>query len=84
MNDVQPRRAATMALRCLSLYQAARAGRPTSCRFHPSCSAYAAEAITEHGLLRGGALAIRRLARCTPLSRAGVDLVPPARTGAAR
>ncbi len=84
MNDVQPRRAATVALRCLSLYQAARAGRPTSCRFHPSCSAFAAEAIAAHGLLRGGALAIRRLARCTPLSRPGVDLVPPADTGAAR
>jgi uncharacterized protein len=73
-----------MALRCLSLYQAARAGRPTSCRFHPSCSAYATEAITEHGLLRGGLLAIRRLARCTPLSRPGVDLVPPAHAGAPR
>lgn len=84
MNDAQPGRAATMALRCVALYQAARAGRPTSCRFHPSCSAYAAEAITAHGLFRGGALAIRRLARCTPLSRPGVDLVPPTRAGAAR
>jgi len=72
-----------MALRCLALYQAARAGRPTSCRFHPSCSSYAAEAITAHGLWRGGRLALRRLSRCTPLSRPGVDLVPPARQGAA-
>jgi len=72
-----------VALRCLSLYQAARAGRPTSCRFHPSCSAYAAQAITDHGLWRGGLLALRRIARCTPLSHPGVDLVPPARHGAA-
>jgi uncharacterized protein len=84
VNEVQPRRGATLALRCLSLYQAARAGRPTSCRFHPSCSAYATEAITEHGLVRGGLLAIRRIARCTPLSQPGVDLVPPAPTGVAR
>ncbi len=83
MNDLQPRGGAAVALRCLSLYQAARAGRPTACRFHPSCSAYAAEAITAHGLWRGGALALRRLARCTPLSRPGVDLVPPAH-GASR
>jgi uncharacterized protein len=83
VNDVQPRGGAAMALRGLSLYQAARAGRPTSCRFHPSCSAYAAEAITAHGLVRGGVLALRRLARCTPLSRPGVDLVPPVHTRAA-
>jgi putative membrane protein insertion efficiency factor len=84
VNEVQSRRGVTTALRCLSLYQVARAGRPTSCRFRPSCSAYATEAITEHGLVRGGLLAIRRLARCTPLSRPGVDLVPPAHSGAAR
>jgi putative membrane protein insertion efficiency factor len=71
-----------VALRCLALYQAARAGRPTSCRFHPSCSSYAAEAITSHGLGHGGLLALRRIARCTPLSRPGVDLVPPPRHGA--
>ena len=83
MNDVRPRGGAALALRGLALYQAARAGRPTSCRFHPSCSAYAVEAITSHGLWRGGRLALRRVARCTPLSRPGVDLVPPARHGAA-
>jgi uncharacterized protein len=83
VNDARPRRGTTMALRCLSLYQAARAGRPTSCRFHPSCSTYAAEAITAHGLARGSLLAVRRVVRCTPLSRPGVDLVPPAHRGAA-
>jgi len=71
-----------LARRAIATYQAARAGRPTACRFHPSCSAYADEAIAIHGLGRGGWLAVRRLARCRPFGRHGVDLVPPARAGA--
>ncbi len=72
------------ALRAVALYQAARAGRPTSCRFHPSCSAYATEALRTHGLWRGGSMALRRVARCRPFGAHGVDLVPPTSTGAAR
>jgi putative membrane protein insertion efficiency factor len=50
-----------------------------SCRFVPSCSAYAAEAIDRHGAVRGGALAVRRLLRCHPFGRHGLDPVPPVR-----
>lgn len=46
------------------------------CRFYPSCSEYAIEAVREHGAWRGVALAARRLSRCHPLHRGGVDLVP--------
>jgi putative membrane protein insertion efficiency factor len=47
-----------------------------SCRFHPSCSQYAEEALEQYGLLRGGWLATRRLCRCGPWHPGGFDPVP--------
>lgn len=52
---------------------------PQLCRFYPSCSAYAVEALTEHGLFRGGWLTLRRLLRCGPWHPGGLDPVPPRR-----
>lgn len=48
-----------------------------SCRFHPTCSAYACACLREHGALRGAWLTVRRLGRCHPWHPGGVDLPPP-------
>ena len=57
---------------------------PASCRFQPTCSAYALEALHEHGPLKGLYLAVRRILRCHPISwlggSSGFDPVPPAHT----
>jgi putative membrane protein insertion efficiency factor len=52
-------------------------GPNCGCRFAPTCSHYAAEAVRTHGALAGAWLALRRLLRCTPLSAGGFDPVPP-------
>ncbi|MBU0653608.1 MAG: membrane protein insertion efficiency factor YidD [Gammaproteobacteria bacterium] len=48
----------------------------SNCRFYPTCSHYAQEAVEKHGALKGSWLAIRRIGRCNPWHEGGVDLVP--------
>jgi uncharacterized protein len=69
--------AQVIVLALLRAYQALRSGHPSPCRFYPTCSTYAVEAVAEHGAWRGSWLAVRRVARCHPFGRHGVDLVPP-------
>lgn len=52
-----------------------------ACRFDPTCSAYAIEALDRHGAWKGSKLAVRRLLRCHPLARAGYDPVPEVEEG---
>jgi hypothetical protein len=56
--------------------------KPRTCRFQPSCSEFALEALRRHGAVRGTWLTVRRLLRCHPFCEAGFDPVPPARAAA--
>jgi putative membrane protein insertion efficiency factor len=68
------KRWALTAVRAYQIFLSPYLGR--HCRFYPTCSHYAAQAIDEHGLLRGGVLTLGRLSRCHPFHSGGVDLVP--------
>lgn len=76
-----PKRCALAVIRLYQLTLSPYVGG--QCRFHPTCSRYAMEAIERHGLVRGCGLAAARLARCHPFHPGGVDPVPAVR-GAAR
>jgi putative membrane protein insertion efficiency factor len=66
-----------LALDLIKLYQdTVSEVTPHSCRFQPSCSHYAFEAIKRYGFARGSWLAVKRLARCNPFSKGGYDPVP--------
>ena len=68
---------ARLLLRAVGFYsRAISPALPARCRFYPTCSAYAAEAIARHGAARGSWLALRRLGKCAPWHPGGVDLVP--------
>jgi hypothetical protein len=66
-----------LALDLIKLYQTTISEvAPHSCRFQPTCSHYAYEAITRYGIVKGSWLAIKRLVRCNPLSKGGYDPIP--------
>ncbi len=67
-------------LRGVNLYQRLTAHRPSPCRYIPTCSEYAREALETHGAARGSWLTVRRLARCHPLGGFGFDPVPSERS----
>ena len=71
-----PSRAARILDRLLHAYQVVTAGRISPCRYVPSCSTYAREAVAHHGAARGTWYAARRLARCHPWGGHGYDPVP--------
>jgi len=69
-----------LVIAALRLYKAAISPLlPPACRFRPTCSEFAIEAVALHGVLRGGWLSLRRLLRCHPFSKGGFDPVPPGR-----
>ena len=66
-----------LLIKFVRFYQVAiSANRPPCCKYMPTCSAYALEALEVHGALKGSALAIWRILRCNPFSRGGYDPVP--------
>jgi uncharacterized protein len=66
----------SLLLWVIGLYQGASSVRPARCRFLPTCSQYACEAIEHHGAGRGSWLTFRRLSRCHPFGPFGLDPVP--------
>lgn len=71
-----PTRVSRRMMAMIRWYQRGAEGRPSPCRFFPSCSSYAHEAIEVHGSTRGLWLSVRRLLRCRPFGPSGVDFVP--------
>jgi putative membrane protein insertion efficiency factor len=84
MKPLDYNRVASLAMRAIvRLYQLLVSPLlPPRCRFLPTCSDYAIEALARHGPVRGLALALRRLARCHPWGGSGYDPVPSPRTAA--
>jgi len=71
-----------VGLGAIAIYRAAvspviHAMNGPACRFEPSCSVYARDAIAEYGIIRGGAMTLWRIARCNPIGGHGYDPVPP-------
>ncbi len=65
-----------IAVFLINLYQKFSALKPPVCRFYPTCSQYAKEAILKYGIIKGGWLSMKRICRCHPLNPGGYDPVP--------
>jgi putative membrane protein insertion efficiency factor len=74
----KPSPVANVFIGVIHVYQRLTSHRVAPCRFYPSCSSYALEALETHGAWRGSLLSLRRISRCRPLGPHGVDLVPEA------
>ncbi len=68
-----------LSIKLISIYQKIPGPWHNSCRFTPTCSEYAKEAIKEHGFLKGWYLSIKRILRCNPFGKTGYDPVPKAK-----
>ncbi len=82
--NLQPAQAPSLAARALAWFFAAYKAAlspylPPACRYSPTCSVYARDAVLAHGALRGSVLALKRIARCHPWGGSGHDPVPPRR-----
>ncbi|MFZ4583814.1 MAG: membrane protein insertion efficiency factor YidD [Acidimicrobiia bacterium] len=76
MTVKQPSIGARMIATAIRVYQILTSWMPPRCRYYPSCSNYALDAVRKHGAWRGTGLAIRRIGRCHPWHDGGVDHVP--------
>jgi hypothetical protein len=65
-----------MLIILIKIYQKATFFKPASCRFYPSCSNYSIQALKKYGIVKGGWLTVKRLARCHPYNPGGYDPVP--------
>jgi putative membrane protein insertion efficiency factor len=84
MSAARPSIAARFLMLPIRAWRLVSVHLPSRCRFHPSCSAYALEALGTHGALRGTWLATKRVARCNPWGGSGIDPVPQPNTRSLR
>ena len=65
-----------LLLKLIDIYQSMPISSHSNCKYYPTCSNYAKEAITKYGSIKGSFLAIQRILKCNPFSKGGIDLVP--------